>query len=196
MKATILTLLLLYFPLLLDAQDNSNPWLLNLFAGGVSFCDQDGCFGPTGVAYGGTFGRSINERLGVEGEFTFACTWENLNEQTDPVTGQVFYSELERERIWAGGSLVIKLSNPEAKSHLFGLVGVVGAREEQKEVPPEGIPAPPIITSAVRFGISTGIGYNWFFSENWGIRPEARFYFVFQDDLSALRYTGGFIRRF
>jgi hypothetical protein len=71
----------------------------------------------------------------------------------------------------------------------------VVSRERQKIVPPEGIIAPPDRTSDIQFGLATGIGYNWFFSENWGIRPEARFYIV-QDDLSALRYTGGLIRRF
>ena len=195
MKFRILVLILFCFPLLLEAQSNSKPWLLNLFVGGVSFCDLNGCFGPSGVTYGGTFGRSINRRLGVEGEFTFACTWENLELLTNPTTGQVFYSELERERFWTGGSLIIRLSNPEAKSHLFASIGGVASRERQKEVPPEGIVAPPIFTSDIKFGLATGIGYNWFFTENWGIRPEARFYIV-QDDLSALRYAGGLIRRF
>jgi hypothetical protein len=196
MRLGIFLFTLFCIPFLLEAQENSKPWLLNLFVGGASFCDdQEGCFGTSGIAYGGSFGRSINERLGVEGEFAFACTWENLEEQINPITGQLEYSELERERLFTGGSLIVRLTDPQATSHLFASVGVLASRERQKVVPPEGIIAPPDRTSDVQLGLSAGIGYNWFFSDNWGIRPEARFYFI-QDDLSALRYTGGLIRRF
>ena len=188
-------LIICLFPITLLA-DDTDVWNLHLFGGGVTYCDEDGCFGPTGVAFGGTFGRSINQRLSLEGEFTYACTWEDLEPQIDPVTGASYITELERERIWSGGSLLIRLSDPEVRSDFYAIIGAVGAHEVQKRVPPEGIPAPPDVDTSIRFGIATGVGYNWWFAENWGIRPEARFYWIFQDDLSALRYTAGLLRRF
>lgn len=188
-------LLLILFPVLVEAQDSRYPWDLTLFGGGALLCDESGCFGPTGYAVGGAFGRQFTDRWAFELEGALARSTETLAPRFDIPTGILFVPEFERTRVWAGFTFLGTLARFGETSNFFISLGLVGAFERQKEIVPEGVFGRPDRTLGLKGGVSGGAGMNLWFSENWGIRPEAKYYVV-ANPLSGFRYTGGIVHRF
>src|SRR5687767_443970 len=111
MKAILILLPLLLIPVLLFPES-----AVSLHGGGSTYCHEEGCFGPTGVAYGAAFTRTVRDRWSFNVDATLACTWEDLPERVDPETGILFIPERERTRFWTGVAFVRHLSEPESRS--------------------------------------------------------------------------------
>lgn len=191
----LLWLLVFLFPVALYAQsDDAYPWQLHMYGGGASLCDDLGCFGPTGLSFGASFGKAMGDRWSFELEGTWARSTETEAQRFDIVTETYFTPELVRSRIWAGGTFLGKMKKFE-KGDFFIALGFVTGFERQNENVPAGIIPLPTKNIGIKGGVSAGAGLNYWFSENWAIRPEARFYAV-AGHLSGLRYTGGIVRKF
>lgn len=188
-------LIVLFLPVLLQAQETKYPWVLTGFGGGASLCDEAGCFGPTGPAFGGSFGRNMTDTWAFELEGAVALTNEELAPRFDEVTGVFFTPELDRTRVWGGANFLAKVGNIGASSNFFISLGLFTGYEQQKEVTPEGIFHAPTRDIGLKGGGAGGAGANFWFNEHWGLRPEARMYFIV-GDLSGLRYTVGLMRKF
>jgi hypothetical protein len=193
-RATILLVLLLACGEIV-AQDAKYPWDLTGFAGAASLCDELGCFGGAGIAFGGSFGRQFTERWYFELEGTYVSGTETLAPRFDLRTNQIFVPELQRHRVWAGGSFFRPLLRFGEASHLFISLGFVAAYERQTEKVPEGFLHAPTKDIGLKGGVSGGAGAIFWFSENWALRPEVKFYAV-PSPLSGLRYTAGITHRF
>lgn len=190
-KLLWLFLFLFCVALCAQAEENIYPWNLNMFVGGASLCDEFGCFGPTGLSVGASFGRPMGDRWSFELEGAYARTNEILSQRFD-ISTQTFYTpELTRGRVWGGGTFLAKMANfGSGDFHIA--IGFVAGYEQKKEKTPLGI----LITDrGLRGGISGGAGMNYWFSESWAIRPELRYYAV-ADELSGLRYTVGIVKKF
>jgi hypothetical protein len=87
---------------------------VSLHVGASTYCDEEGCFGPTGIAYGGTVSRALNERWSLDVDATLACTWEDLPERIDD-NGMLFIPERERTRFWTGVAFLRSLNNSDAR---------------------------------------------------------------------------------
>jgi hypothetical protein len=185
---------LFLFPVIAAAQEGYR-WRLTGFGGAASLCDELGCFGPTGYSFGASFGRNMSERWSFELEGVYVHTSETLPARIDPFTGITFSPILDRSRIWGGAIFFVRLASFGEASEFFLAFGPVGGYEQQKEKAPEGIFVPPTLDIGIDGGVSGGAGFNIWFSNNWGFRPEVRYYAV-ANDLSGLRYTGGIIRKF
>jgi len=195
MKKALLVVLFL-FPVVAHAQEEGiYPWILTMFGGGAAFCDEAGCFGPTGFAAGASFGRAMGDTWSFELEGTYARTNEQLPPRVDLLTNQIFTPELERTRVWGGGTFLAKISRFGERNNLFVSLSLVGGYEQQKEKAPEGIFVQPIRDIGIKGGAAGGAGVNFWFSDNWGLRPEVRFYLI-AGDLSGLRYTAGLMKQF
>ena len=179
----------------LIALDERYPWDLTGFAGGATLCDELGCFGQTGLAFGGSFGRQFTERWNFELEGTYVTATETLAPRFDLRTNQIFVPELKRQRVWAGGNFIRKFLRFGEASHLFISVGFVAAYERQTEQVPEGFLHAPTKDIGLKGGASGGAGAIFRFSENWALRPELKFYAV-PSPLSGLAYTAGIQYRF
>ena len=190
----VLFLLVLLVPVIVSAQVQTYPWDLTLFGGEATFCDEAGCFGPSGWAAGGAFGRQFTDRLSFELDGTYARTSEILPSRIDTFTGQFYTPELQRRRFWAGLTFLVSVASFGEASNFFISLGGVFAYEHQDLIVPEGVFAPDK-TLGLKGGISGGAGMNLWFSKSWGVRPEVRFYAV-ASPLSGIRYTGGLIHRF
>lgn len=191
----ILLLLVFLFPVALFAQsDQAFPWQLQAFGGAASLCDEIGCFGATGYSFGASFGRAMGDRWSFELEGAYSKATETEPERLDLATDTFYTPELSRSRIWAGGTFFGKMKTFE-KGDFFIALGFVAGFERQNENVPIGITPLPTVNIGLKGGVSAGAGINYWFSENWGIRPEGRFYAV-AGHLSGLRYSGGIIRRF
>jgi hypothetical protein len=171
------------------------PWELTGFAGVASLCDELGCFGQTGFAFGGSFGRQFTERWDFELEGTYVSATESLAPRFDLRTNQIFVPQLQRQRVWAGGSFLRQFLRFGEASHLFLSIGFVTAYERQTEKVPEGFLHAPKRDIGLKGGVSAGAGAIFWFSDNWALRPEMKFYAV-PSPLSGLRYTGGIAHRF
>ncbi len=193
MKRLILLLVLL-FPVVLSAAEAQYPWDLSGFVGGASLCDEAGCFGPSGIAFGGSFGRQFTDRWSFELDGVAVRTSEILPGRFDTFTGIFYIPELQRKRFWGGFTFLLSVAKIGDKSNLFVALGAVLAYEHQDQLVPEGVFAPDK-TLGLKGGVSGGAGMNLWFSENWGIRPEFRFHGV-ASPLSGMRYTGGLMYRF
>jgi hypothetical protein len=194
------TLFLIFFllPFLAHAQEveTKYPWVLTGFGGAASLCTEDGCFGPSGLSFGGSFGRPMSQRWSFELEGTYARTKENLPPRIDLLTGLLFVPQLERTRIWGGANFIAKLGEGgDASSGLFVSLGFVAGYEQQNEITPPEIFHAPTKDIGLKGGLSGGAGYNYWFNDHWGIRPEAMFYVV-AGSLSGIRYTGGLMHKF
>jgi opacity protein-like surface antigen len=191
----ILLLLVFLFPVVLYAQsDGVYPWQFQAFVGGASLCDQIGCFGPSGLSIGGSFGRAMGDRWSFELDGAYVGTTEILATRFDEVTGTYYTPELDRTRIWGGGTFLAKMKK-FSKGDFHIAIGFVGGYERKSEVTPPGIFHFPSIDNGIKGGLSAGAGMHYWFSENWAFRPEVRFYAVV-GNLSGLRYTGGIVRKF
>lgn len=191
----VLWLLMFLFPVVLYAQsEDTYPWHLQIFGGGATLCDDLGCFGPSGLTIGGSFGRAMGDRWSFELEGGTALTSQNEPVRFDEITGTYYTAVLNRTRSWGGGVFLGKLKRFK-KGDFHIAIGFVGAVEHTSETtPPEILPAPSV-NNGVKGGVSGGAGLNFWFSENWAIRPEVRFYAI-AGSLSFLRYTGGIVRKF
>jgi hypothetical protein len=78
---------------------------------------------------------------------------------------------------------------------MFVALSLALGYEEQKEKGPEGVFVQPTVDVGIVGGAGGGAGMNFWFSDTWALRPEARFYFL-ADDLSGLRYTAGLVKQF
>jgi hypothetical protein len=194
-------LIFILLPLLAGAQDQEEAldkkyaWRLTGFGGAATLCDENGCFGPTGYSFGASFGRNMTDRWSFELEGVYVHTSQTLPPRIDPFTGIIYSPELDRSRIWGGAVFFARLASIGTSSEFFVAMGVVGGYEQRKEKAPEGIFVPPATDIGIRGGVTGGGGFNFWMSENWGLRPEVRFYWV-SGDLSGVRYTGGIIRKF
>jgi hypothetical protein len=128
-------------------------------------------------------------------EGAYAKTNEFLDPRIDAATGNLFTPELERTRIWGGGNFLAKLGDIGSSSNFFISIGLFTGYEQQKEIGPPGVFVAPIKDVGLKGGGAGGAGVNYWFNDNWGIRPEVRMYFVV-GDLSGLRYTAGLMRKF
>ncbi len=117
----IFVLMFLCFPLISAAQDY--PWDLSVFGGGAMFCDEAGCFGPSGFAAGGSFGRQFTNRWAFELEGTYARTEEILPSRFDTFTGQFYTPEQVRRRFWSGFAFLGTLAGFGEASNLFISIG-------------------------------------------------------------------------
>jgi len=196
MKKALLVVLFL-FPVVAHAQDETGkfPWILTMFGGGASFCDEQGCFGPSGYAFGASFGRAMGDTWSFELEGTYAKTSEDLPARVDLLTGTVFVPVLDRTRVWGGGTFLAKLARFGDRNNFFVAISLIGAYEQQKEKGPEGFFVAPTRDIGIKGGVGGGGGLNLWFSETWGLRPEARFYAIV-GDLSGMRYTVGLMKQF
>jgi hypothetical protein len=195
-------LMILLFPFIANAQENMGDppentyaWRLTGFGGAATLCTDAGCFGPTGYTFGASFGRNMTDRWSFELEGVYAHTSETLPTTIDPFTGIIYNPILDRSRIWGGAVFFARLARIGAASEFFVAMGVVGGYEQQTEKAPEGVFVPGSVDIGIRGGVTGGAGFNFWFSENWGFRPEVRFYGV-SGDLSGVRYTGGITRKF
>jgi hypothetical protein len=191
-----LLLLLLFIPFAAAAQDQEGkyPWNFTAFAGGALLCDELGCFGPSGLAIGGSFGRQFTSSWSFELDGTYVRSNEKQTPRVDIVSEQLFIPVLERRRFW-GGATFMRTMKRFGRSDFFIALGGVGAYEHQREKVPAGIFPLPDRTLGIKGGISGGAGFNLWFSRHWGIRPAARFYAVAKP-LSGLVYTAGVIHQF
>lgn len=196
MKKALLVVLFL-FPVVAHAQDETGkfPWILTMFGGGASFCDEQGCFGPSGYAFGASFGRAMGDTWSFELEGTYAKTSEDLPARVDLLTGTVFVPVLDRTRVWGGGTFLAKLARFGDRNNFFVAISLIGGYEQQKEKGPEGFFVAPTKDIGIKGGVGGGGGINLWFSETWGLRPEARFYAIV-GDLSGMRYTVGLMKQF
>lgn len=191
-------LLILFFlvPVFASAQDEGRyPWILTIFGGGASLCDDAGCFGPSGLAFGGSFGRHMTERWSFELEGSFTSTNETLAPRIDLGSGLIFTPTLDRTRVWGGGHFLGKLAGFGSSSDFFISIGVVGGYEQQVVNAPEGIFVEPTRDIGIKGGLAGGAGMNLWFSDSWGARPEVRYYLVV-GSLSGVRYTVGLMHKF
>ena len=194
MKAPILLFVLLICAVA-NAKDAIYPWELTGFAGGAQLCDEAGCFAQSGLAFGGSFGRQFTERWNFELEGTYVSASKSLAPRFDLRTGQIFVPELQRRRVWAGGSFQRSLFRFGEASHFYISVGFVAAYERRTEKVPEGFLHAPKKDIGLKGGVSGGAGLMIWLSENWGVRPEVIFFAV-PSPLSGLTYTGGITHRF
>ena len=116
----------------------SYPWILTMFGGGAAFCDEAGCFGPNGYAFGASFGRAMGDTWSFELEGTYARSDETLPARIDPLFG-IFVPELQRTRIWGGGTFMAKFARFGDRNSMFIAISLIGGYEEQKELGPEGV---------------------------------------------------------
>ncbi|HSE41102.1 MAG TPA: hypothetical protein VLH08_10100 [Acidobacteriota bacterium] len=193
----VLMLVLFLIPVVAHAQEDEGiyPWVLTMFGGGAAFCDEDGCFGPTGFAAGASFGRAMGNTWSFELEGTYARTTQDLPPRFDIPTGIFFTPELQRTRIWGGGTFMAKIARFGDRNNMFVSLSLIGGYEEQKEKAPEGVFVQPTRDIGIKGGAAGGAGMNFWFSDTWGLRPEVRFYLV-AGDLSGLRYTAGLMKQF
>lgn len=192
------TLLILFFlvPVFASAQQEARyPWILTIFGGGASLCDEAGCFGPSGPAFGASFGRHMSDRWSFELEGTFTTTSETLPPRVDLGSGLIFTPGLDRTRVWGGGHFLAKLASLGSSSAFFISIGGVGGYEQQTVTAPEGIFVEPIRDIGIKGGLAGGAGMDLWFSDSWGVRPEVRYYLV-AGSLSGVRYTGGLMHKF
>lgn len=196
MKKALLVVLFL-FPVFAYAQDETGkyPWILTMFGGGASFCDEQGCFGPSGYAFGASFGRAMGNTWSFELEGTYAKTSEDLPARVDLLTGTVFVPVLDRTRVWGGATFLAKVVRFGDRNNFFVAMSLIGAYEQQKEKGPEGFFVAPTKDIGIKGGVGGGGGINLWFSDSWGLRPEARFYAIV-GDLSGMRYTVGLMKQF
>lgn len=191
---------MILFPVVVSAEEGVYSWNLTVSVGGASLCAKQGCFGPGGLAVGAAFGRNMTDRWSFELDGAYVRTNEALAPRVDIATGVLFYPELDRTRIWGGGTFSCKLYDITSTSHLFISLGLVGGYEQQVEKTPLGIFHAPTRDIGVKGGVSGGVGINYWFSENWGVRPEMRFYAVVgavdEGSLSGLRYSAGIVKKF
>lgn len=82
---TTILLILLFVPHA-EARTEKYPWDLAGFGGAAALCDELGCFGQTGLAFRGSFGRQFTERWYFELEGTHVSTTESLAPPFDPRT--------------------------------------------------------------------------------------------------------------
>ena len=192
-----LWLVVFLFPITLHAQtEGKYPWHLQVFVGGATICDDVvGCFGQSGLTVGGSFGRAMGDRWSFELEGAYVGTTENEPTQFDEVTGIYYTPQLDRTRVWTGGTFLAKMATFGKKNDLHIAFGFVLGYERQTEVAPAGIFVFPPKDIGLKGGVSVGAGFNWWFAEHWAIRPEGRFYLV-ADSLSGVRYTAGIVREF
>lgn len=188
-RKILLLIPILFLPTLLFCETT-----VSLHAGGSSYCDEEGCFGPSGIAYGGTFTRSLNNQWSLDIDATLACTWEDLPERLDN-NGQLFIPERERTRFWTGVGLLRNLNDPAARSNFYVGAGVVIAHEWQKIIPKSGGSYSVKSESGLKAGISTVAGYQFRFTDRWAVGLEIRFYLL-PDSLSAVRYSAAVSRKF
>jgi hypothetical protein len=194
----ILLFVALFLPLAASAgEERLYPWMLNAYGGGASFCDEAGCFGPSGYTFGASFGRYFTPTLAFELEGTYAYAEQTQPARVDIGTGVIFIPTLERTRVWGGGHFLIRLSGAHDTSHLFVSIGLIGGYEQQQEVVDPGLPVfvTPTKDIGIKGGLAGGAGYNLWIGDSWGVRPEVRYYLV-AGDLSGIRYTAGFLKRF
>lgn len=191
----LLLLLVFLFPVALFAQSNGDyPWLFQAYGGGATLCIEGGCFGPTGMAFGASLGRAMGDRWSFELEGTFARTTELEPTRFDELTQTYYTAELVRSRIWAGGVFLGKLKT-FSKGDIHIAIGFTTGFERRNENVPLGITPLPTENIGIKGGVSGGAGMNYWFSENWAIRPAFRFYAV-SGNLSGMAYTAGIIRKF
>jgi len=190
-----LWLLLFLIPVSVSAQEAVYPWQLSAFGGGASLCDESGCFGPSGYVFGASFGRHFTDRWSFELDGAYARSTETLAPRFDTVTGTLFFPELQRSRVWGGGTFLASIGHFGSSSDFFIALGLVGAYEQQVEKTPEGIFHAPTRNIGIKGGVCGGAGMNLWFSESWGVRPEIRFYGT-ASPLSGVRYTAGLIKKF
>jgi hypothetical protein len=188
----ILAILIFCFPVLATAQQY--PWDLGVFGGGASLCVESGCFGPTGYAIGGSFGRQFSDRWAFELEAAYTRSSEILPGRFDIFTGQFYVPEEVRQRTWAGFAFLGTLVGFGDASNLFVSVGLAVAYEHKYEIVPEGVFAPDR-NLGLKGGLSGGAGMNLWITENWALMPEVKFYLI-AEPLSGLRYTAGLVHRF
>jgi opacity protein-like surface antigen len=167
---------------------------ISLHVGGSTYCDEEGCFGPSGIAYGGTFTRALNDRWSLDVDATLACTWEDLPERLDD-NGMLFIPERERTRFWTGVAFLRSLNSQAGRSHFYVGAGIVAGHEWQKIIPKAGGSYSQKSESGVKAGVSAIAGYQFRFTDRWAVAPEVRFYLL-PDNLSALRYSAVLSRSF
>ena len=165
-----------------------------MYGGGASLCDKAGCFGLSGYAFGASFGRAMGDRWSFELEGTFARSTELEQTRYDLTTDTYYTPELVRSRIWAGGTFLGKLKT-FSKGDIHIAIGFVTGFERRNETVPLGILPLPTENIGIKGGVSAGAGMNYWFSDNWAIRPAVRFYAV-AGSLSGLSYTGGIVKKF
>lgn len=175
-------------------EESIYPWTLTLFGGGALLCDEQGCFGPSGLALGASFGRQFTPHWSFELEGTYVRANQLEAPRLDLFTGLIFVPELQRSRVW-GGATFFRPVGHIGGAELFIALGGVGAYERTSEKVPAGVTPLPTNVLGVKGGISAGAGFNIWLTPHWGIRPEARFYAV-ATPLSGFRYTGGLIHKF
>src|SRR5262245_40730456 len=191
------------FPLVAGVQDNSagntpeQSYALRLtgFRGAASVFDEGGCFGPTGYNFGASFGRNMTDRWSFELEGSYTGTSQTLPARIDPFTGIIYNPELDTGRFWGGAIFFARLAAIGKSSEFFVAMGGVVGYESLTQKAPEGVFIPPTQHIGITGGVAGGGGFNFWFSENWGFRPEVRFYWV-AENLSGVRYTGGITRKF
>lgn len=192
----LLFLFIFILPVFVHAQDVQYPWVLTGFGGAATLCTEEaGCFGPSGLSLGGSFGRNMTDTWAFELEGAYAKTNELLDPRFDEVSGTLFTPELERTRIWGGGNFLAKVGDLGASSNFFISIGLFAGYEQQVEITPPGIFHAPTRDIGLKGGAAGGAGLNYWFNDNWGIRPEVRMYLIV-GDLSGLRYTAGLMRKF
>ena len=159
--------------------------IISLHVGGSTYCDEDGCFGPTGIAYGATFTHAFSERWSLAVDATLACTWEDLPERLDD-EGNLFIPERERTRFWTGVTALRNWNSEVGTFYAGG--GVIAGYEWQKVIPKSRGSYSRKSSSGLKAGVSAIAGYRFGLSRRWGVGPEVSFYLL-PDSLSAIRYS-------
>lgn len=172
------------------------PWVLTVYGGGANPCISDeGCFTLSTPALGGSFGRAMSKNWRFELDGFWTRGTQDLGLHYDATTGTLYDLTMKRTRTYGGIMFLGTVGQLTSKMDLFLAFGAVGAVERQQEQAPAGIFHAPSKNIGVKGGLAGGVGLNWWFSQNWGVRPEARFYAVV-NGLSTLRYTAGIMRKF
>jgi hypothetical protein len=193
-KALMLVVFLLPVMAYAQEQEGIYPWTLTMFGGGAAFCDEAGCFGPSGYAFGASFGRAMGDTWSFELEGTYARADQTLPPRSDPFFG-IFTPVLERTRVWGGATFLAKIARFGERNNMFVAISLIGAYEQQHIDAPEGVFVGPTVDVGIVGGAGGGAGVNWWISDSWGIRPEVRFYWA-ANDLSGMRYTAGLMKQF
>jgi len=196
MKKILFVAVLCLFASLVSAEGGRYPWVLTGYGGGANSCiANEGCMEIVGPAVGASFGRQMSDRWSFELDGFWTSGSRILPATVDPYTGIIYSPEDKRTRIYGGAMFLCRIAQLTSTMDMFIVLGGVGGYERQEWItPPEVFHGPPI-DNGIKGGFAAGAGFNWWFSENWGLRPEFRLYPVF-DNLTGFRYTAGIMHKF
>jgi hypothetical protein len=178
------------------ADEGLYPWILTGYGGGANSCTSGGgCFEIIGPAAGGSFGRAMSKTWSFELDGFWTRGSRILPLTLDTISGVYYRPEERRTRVYGGAMFLAKIAEFSPSLSMFIVVGAVGGYERLDLKTPPGVWHEPATDNGIKGGMAAGAGFNWWFSDSWGLRPEFRFYPVF-DNLTGFRYTVGLMRKF